>query len=366
MPEPARLFYSYAHTDKTLRVELGKHLTALRLSGCCVDWHDGEILPGASWDDEIKDKLNSADFVLLLVSADFLASYYVRTVEMEIAMRRHLAKPQQTAIIPIMVRECSYQRLPFAQFQGLPTAMKAVTSWPNQDEAWADVARGIDRVVDAFLTRQSVPPPAPAPVVPPLEPAPVVTSAPPPVVPAQATNRALAASSTRAFQELRGMMSNATVRSIVAEHQAELEAAGAALQVLVDFKNLHDLLHDLQFKCYNYLLQEARKLERSIDWKILVQPQKDLRAITAGLVQLATLDSLQEEDFAWLEDLQKARTAFDLAATKIQLDPLKEARDRIQPILAMRPTIFDTKLCAAARTCHSGSWNSRSPPSAAS
>jgi len=37
-----------------------------------------------------------------------------------------------------------------AKLAALPVNWRAVTSWPNRDEAWTDVAQGIRRAVEAM------------------------------------------------------------------------------------------------------------------------------------------------------------------------------------------------------------------------
>ncbi len=352
--EPVKVFYSYAHNDKTLREELGKHLSSFRFRGICRDWYDGELVAGDEWDEEIKDKLRSADFILLLISADFLASAYIRTVEVENAMRRHQAK--EARVIPIMLRPCDFTGEVFSKLQGLPTGMKAVTTWPNQDEAWTDVAKGLGLLFEKEReARQAVVVPLQASSSPSTEPV-ATAEAQPPAAPAdglneaQEKNRALAETSTRAFQGLGELMGNPKIKAFVAEHQEQLIVADQALQVLVDYKNVHDMLHDLQFKCYNYIFQEGRKLEDQIDWPLLVQPEKDLAAIAWSLEAAAAQETMADEDFSWLEQLRAAQERLSAGCDQLSLAPLKEARDLIKTILQMRPTIFDTKLCAAART----------------
>jgi len=39
-------------------------------------WHDRKISSGAEWDKAIDENLEAADIILLLISADFLASDY--------------------------------------------------------------------------------------------------------------------------------------------------------------------------------------------------------------------------------------------------------------------------------------------------
>ena len=85
----AHVFFSYSHADEELRNELEKHLSVLRRKGVITTWHDRRIGPGKSLHGQIDDQLNCADIVLLLVSADFLASDYCFDVEMTHAMERH-------------------------------------------------------------------------------------------------------------------------------------------------------------------------------------------------------------------------------------------------------------------------------------
>ncbi len=73
------VFFSYAHADEVLRNELAKHLSLLANQGMIAGWHDRQIPPGTEWADAISTHLESAQIILLLVSADFLASKYCRS-----------------------------------------------------------------------------------------------------------------------------------------------------------------------------------------------------------------------------------------------------------------------------------------------
>ena len=103
---PLLLFYSYAHEDELLREQLEKHLSLLKRQGFISGWHDREILPGATWAQEIDVHLESASIVLLLVSPDFLASDYCYEVEMQRALERH--RCGETRVIPIILRPCDW------------------------------------------------------------------------------------------------------------------------------------------------------------------------------------------------------------------------------------------------------------------
>jgi hypothetical protein len=142
------LFISYAHEDEALRDELAKHLSLLVNQGIIKAWCDRDISAGAEWDVAIKQRLNAAQIILLLVSADFLASPYIWSVELQRAMERHEAG--EARVIPVILRPADWESAPFGKLQALPKDGKAVTTWANRDEAFADIVRGIRQLVNSF------------------------------------------------------------------------------------------------------------------------------------------------------------------------------------------------------------------------
>jgi len=68
------VFISYAHEDQAFLKELEKHLANLKRQNIIASWYDGDIKPGEEWQATIMERLNSAQIILLLVSADFINS----------------------------------------------------------------------------------------------------------------------------------------------------------------------------------------------------------------------------------------------------------------------------------------------------
>jgi hypothetical protein len=157
---PVDLFYSYAHEDEPLRDELAGHLKIMERRGVIRPWHDRCLAPGQKWDGKINAQLANADLILLLVSKDFINSDYIWSHELDVAMKRHAS--EEASVVPVMLRAVDITDSPFAELQGLPTDLKPVTSWPNRDEAWTDVAKGIRRTVERIQARRSQLPPSPA------------------------------------------------------------------------------------------------------------------------------------------------------------------------------------------------------------
>lgn len=142
----ATVFFSYSHEDEELRNRLEKHLALLKRQGLVEAWYDRRILAGSDLDEAISANLESADIILLLVSADFLASDYCYSREMERAMERHAAR--EAVVIPVILKPCDWHSAPFGKLLATPRDGKAVTSWANVEEALADVAGHIRRRVE--------------------------------------------------------------------------------------------------------------------------------------------------------------------------------------------------------------------------
>ena len=135
------VFFSYSHRDEDLRDELAKHLSILQRRRVIDAWHDREIEAGTDRRSEIDQQLNRADIILLLISADFLASNYCYDVEVRRAMERHEAG--NARVIPVIVRPVDWQDAPFGKLQVLPKDGKPITKWDDRDEALLDVDQGI-------------------------------------------------------------------------------------------------------------------------------------------------------------------------------------------------------------------------------
>lgn len=139
------VFISYAHEDKDLQLRLRSHLATLRRSEKISDWSDQELLPGEVWEDKIVGKLRSADIILLLVSNDFIDSDFIWENELPIALERH--ERGEAIVVPVILRPCQWTELSIGRLQALPAGAMPVTEWPNQDQAFLNIAEGIKKLI---------------------------------------------------------------------------------------------------------------------------------------------------------------------------------------------------------------------------
>jgi len=142
------IFFVYSREDSILRERLDKHLSGLKRRNFINTWYDGKINPGKEWEEELNFNLSKSDIILLLISADFIASDYCYEIEMKKAIQRH--ENGEAIIIPVLLTPCDWSELPFAKIQALPQNGKPITSptWPNQEVALNEIANAIKETVD--------------------------------------------------------------------------------------------------------------------------------------------------------------------------------------------------------------------------
>ncbi len=102
-------------------------------------------MAGTEWEYEIDKHLNTASIILLLISSDFIASSYCYGREMKRALERH--ELGEARVIPIILRPVIWRYAPFGRLQALPKDAKPVTTWPNREVAYLDIALGIQKAL---------------------------------------------------------------------------------------------------------------------------------------------------------------------------------------------------------------------------
>jgi eukaryotic-like serine/threonine-protein kinase len=144
-----RVFLSYSQKDEALCQEFVVHLDVLQENGTLTAWHARKVGPGEDQRAAIDREMEAADIVLLLASADFLSSEYGRGAEVRRAVERH--KEGAARVVPVVLRPCLWEEAAFGHLSPLPSGGQPVTRWPDRDEAWLDVARGLRALAQGGL-----------------------------------------------------------------------------------------------------------------------------------------------------------------------------------------------------------------------
>ncbi len=142
---PKKMFISYSKSDKAYLEEFKKQLSPYRRQNLVEIWDDSKIGPGEEWDNVIKRELAVANIIVLLISADLIATDYIWDVEMKEAMERHERK--EATVVPVIIRPCAWENAPFGKLNALPEKGVPVEKWTNKDEAWTQVVKRISALL---------------------------------------------------------------------------------------------------------------------------------------------------------------------------------------------------------------------------
>lgn len=149
------VFISYSHADETYKKKLELHLSMLKRSGYISCWNDRLITPGKEWNREINENLINSELILLLISADFMASSYCYDIEVIKALELH--NNGKARVVPIILRYCDWKQSDFEKLQCLPKDANPINSrkWENDDAAFLNVVDGLKSVINELNTKRN-------------------------------------------------------------------------------------------------------------------------------------------------------------------------------------------------------------------
>ena len=143
-----KIFISYSHKNMKYKEKLLTSLEALRQSYNIEPWHDGEIKAGKNIDNSVKQALLKSNVILLLITDNYLASYYCMKVELEEAIKRE--REGKCIVIPVMFQESVLsETLEFFKHNRVPEDGKPIaTSFKNQSQGCARAVNLIKKMID--------------------------------------------------------------------------------------------------------------------------------------------------------------------------------------------------------------------------
>ena len=144
-----KVFISYSRKDAKYRDKLLVHLANLRRQDRVQIWSDQEIETGTEWEKEIWEHFNTSQVVVLLISADFIASDFCFGKEFKAAMDGYRAG--RVALVPVIVRSCHRKGSAIESLQCL-FVDKPAAAYTHQDEPWTKVAEEIEKKVSRIAS----------------------------------------------------------------------------------------------------------------------------------------------------------------------------------------------------------------------
>ena len=119
--------------------------------GMAKFWHEEMLLPGDDRDPKIAAELAAADLILMLVTADYLSDDPLLEKQFNPAMAR--ISDGKTKVVPVILKPSPWKMIP--GLTQLPVILpnpgsepgKAITTWPNQDEALQNIVEHLKNLL---------------------------------------------------------------------------------------------------------------------------------------------------------------------------------------------------------------------------
>ncbi len=129
--------------DSSYSEKLRKHVTPLLRGRLARWWSLDQISPGEEVSGAIKEKVREADVVLVLVSPDLLADEETMT-QVDEAMRA------SKRVVPVLTRPAVWKLTPLAHLQHVPRNGRPISTWRDEDQAWAEVANSLRHLLSSM------------------------------------------------------------------------------------------------------------------------------------------------------------------------------------------------------------------------
>ncbi|MEM9807643.1 MAG: toll/interleukin-1 receptor domain-containing protein [Cyanobacteria bacterium P01_D01_bin.56] len=131
----------------------------------------------------------------------------------------------------------------------------------------------------------------------------------------------------------------------------DFQRARRQVKIIDNYKALHDLLHTLEFQCYNGIVHESKRFPNDeTALEILIDHELTLQNILRDIKEL-----IGQKDFAihtalWVEELNRAQVEFHAALEELEIQRLQITIRLLHKILTFQPSVINDRLNIAALT----------------
>jgi hypothetical protein len=153
----------------------------------------------------------------------------------------------------------------------------------------------------------------------------------------------------RSLDALLDLVQVPEVRADVVRFRTYFQMACEQIDIMGDYKDLHDKLHELQVYCFNAIVQEARRFPSEEAARDNLGAHLDsYERIVAELQDIVARQTFARSDRQWMNELVKARDQLREALENGDPKRLREALGRMNRVLAREPVKINVSLRAAA------------------
>ena len=153
------------------------------------------------------------------------------------------------------------------------------------------------------------------------------------------------------FDALVELTKDPEVRRAVVQYKTAFQIASREIEAVADYKDVHDQLHNLQFRCFDMIVQEAKRFPEDASLDDLHAHEATLGEIIDELSEISDRPSFdgRDIDMEWIRELKEAREKLRSALRDSDEKSLKRALWLINHVLAIQPSAINNQLKASAR-----------------
>lgn len=136
-------FMCYAPSERAHAETLAHALVSLETAGSLALRWDPEATAGSRFTETVRDRIENADLVLLLMSKAFLGSNFCQD-QMNHAIDRDIH------VVPVVLESCDWMKTPARRPDSLPRDGNPLSTWKNPADAYADITEGVAAACERY------------------------------------------------------------------------------------------------------------------------------------------------------------------------------------------------------------------------
>lgn len=141
---PIRIFISYSQKDSSIKDKIKSYLSALSQNYNIYFFDDGDIKVGEKWDDRIQDELENSNIIVMLISPDYLASDYVRNIEI-----KKVQDKGEKYVVPVILRDVLWKDIDWlSSYQIFPRNGLPLSRFSNEEAILLDFSKEVEKIVN--------------------------------------------------------------------------------------------------------------------------------------------------------------------------------------------------------------------------
>lgn len=149
---------------------------------------------------------------------------------------------------------------------------------------------------------------------------------------------------------LAALMRSPGVRDQVVAFSTDFQEASRQIDVLADYKDLHDLLHQLEFECYEVLAEAAAHFpDDEAETDNIVKYHIKLESLVDQMQDVARRGFVAQPDTRWINQLVALPEELDRAVNTQDKKLLGGVLRRLKQVLDLQPSQINTRLNSTAR-----------------